>query len=1158
MSRVSVRLLLVAGLLSLLDPRVVARAQAPTRVDASADAIRLNNLGVASMNQQKFEIALKHFQDAVARDASLRAAHTNQAIALLALQRYEPARELLDAAVKETPDAARAWYNLGLLQKSLGDADASVAAFTRASELAPTDAHARYFAGLLASQLQQYDAAIAQFLKALELDPFLVSAEFGLARAYQRAGKTEEAKTHMDRFTRLTQSKVASAMSLAYGDQGPLSLAEAVRPPASATKAIPVTFVADPSALGQSAPPLDSINAGPGACLLDFNGDGGIDVLRLGLAGASLRRNTGKGQFVDAKQLTPDAGVASCAVGDYDNDERPDIAIAGTAGVLLFHNDGDSAFTQVLNGSGIPKDLAGIALGVSFVDIDHDADLDLVVAASTEVPYATTAKGERRVLKGTAPGHAMLFRNNGNSTFVDVTTERGFDIANTSGMTASDLNNDRAIDLVLTGERTSVLINPREGAFTRLDRFTPAPPVETRGVVVADVDKDGWMDLIFSHAGSPGISLWRNLSGTAFEQSTLPLSPIASGFGVAAFDYDNDGWLDVAAVGTSAQGTGVLQILRNVQGRFEDVSATVGAGAATLHEPRALLVGDLDNDFDADLVVTDAAGPALLLRNDGGNTNKAVRLALSGLNDNRSALGTKVEVQAGAVWQKLETVSASGFLGQSSPELLIGIGPAAEAEVVRLLWPTGVVQDEVELAAGTRHAITQIDRRGSSCPILFSWNGSEYEFVSDSIGPAVIGHWVAPGEYAAPDIDEYVKVDGAKVRVKDGRLSFQFVEPMEEINYLDRVRLFVIDHPQGTEVYPNEYFASRPPWPAARTIATRGARLPIGAWDDQGRDVMPALRHADRRFVDSFESDAFKGFAKLHGLELDLGEVPSGSPVRLLMRGFTDYFTATSMFAAHQAHVSAIAPYVEAQCADGSWVRIADDIGFPAGLLRTMAADLTGKLPAGTRRVRIWTNLKVYWDQILVDTTADGAVPVTRTELPLATARLGYLGYPREVPGRPAGDLQYVFSEISRHGPYARHRGFYTRYGDVTPLLRRDEDHFVIFGSGENVAIEFDASTLPPLREGWTRDYEIYLNGYVKDMDFYGAYSQTVAPLPFRQMPGYPYPRGVSYPDANREYQLEWNTREVQGEGAASYRFAFPSSKTAHSRAGGDSPRSAH
>jgi FG-GAP-like repeat/ASPIC and UnbV len=816
--------------------------------------------------------------------------------------------------------------------------------------------------------------------------------------------------------------------------------------------------------------------------------------------------------------LTDAKDVASCAVGDYDNDERPDVAVATASRVLLLHNDGEGVFTPAPADSGLPATLAGPVVGVTFVDFDHDADLDVIVAG------ARTA----------------VFRNNGNGTFADVTSERGVALANTRAVTASDLNNDRAIDLIVTGEHTAVLINPREGAFKPLTAFTPSAPADTRGVAVVDFDKDGWMDLAFTHGAAPGVSLWRNVSGASFEQVSLPSTMLASGTGLAVVDYDNDGSLDVVVTGTTAQNSAALVVLRNVQGRLEDATKTVAANAAAaLKQPRALLAGDLDNDYDADLVATDAAGPPVLLRNNGGNANKAIRLALAGLNDNRSGFGTKVEVQAGAIWQKLETVAASGFLGQSSPELLVGIGAASQADVVRLLWPTGVVQDEVELAAGERHAIIQIDRRGSSCPILFSWNGEKYEFVSDSIGPAVIGHWVAPGQYAPPDVDEYVKMDGASVRARNGRLSFQFVEPMEEINYLDQVRLFAVDHPLGSDVYPNEYFASSPPWPAARTIASRGARLPLGAWDDRGRDVLPELRTADRRFVATFENDAFKGFAKLHGLELDLGELPPGAPVRLLMRGFTDYFTATSMFAALQANVSAIAPYVEAQRADGSWTRIADDIGFPAGLLRTMAADLTGKLPSGSRRIRIWTNLKVYWDQILVDTTPEGAVPVERTEVPLAAATLGFLGYPREVPGQPSGDLRYVFEEVSPHGPYARHRGFYTKYGDVTPLLRRDEDQFVIFGSGEHVAIDFDASTLPPVREGWTRDYEIYLNGYVKDMDFYGAFSQTVAPLPFRQMPGYPYPSTVAYPDAHREYQLEWNTREVSDENAASYRFDY-------------------
>ena len=326
---------------------------------------------------------------------------------------------------------------------------------------------------------------------------------------------------------------------------------------------------------------------------------------------------------------------------------------------------------------------------------------------------------------------------------------------------------------------------------------------------------------------------------------------------------------------------------------------------------------------------------------------------------------------------------------------------------------------------------------------------------------------------------------------------------------------------------------------ADRTIATRNARLPQGAWDEKGRDLMPALRAADRRFVDTFADAPFKGFASLHALELDLGVLNAGDPVRLLMRGFTDYFTATSMYAADQAKVKVIVPYVEAQRADGSWARVSDDIGFPAGLLRTMVADLSGKLPPGTRRIRIWTNLKIYWDQVLIDTMPDGAIPVTRTEVPLVAASLSRRGYPREILGTPAADIRYDFNVVSQSGPYARHRGFYTKFGDVTSLLRRSEDHFVIFGSGEDVAVDFDATKLPPVKPGWTRDYEIYLNGFVKDMDFWGAFAQTVAPLPFRAMPSYPYPSATAYPDRNREYQLEWNTREVTDEAPASYRFDY-------------------
>jgi hypothetical protein len=204
-----------------------------------------------------------------------------------------------------------------------------------------------------------------------------------------------------------------------------------------------------------------------------------------------------------------------------------------------------------------------------------------------------------------------------------------------------------------------------------------------------------------------------------------------------------------------------------------------------------------------------------------------------------------------------------------------------------------------------------------------------------------------------------------------------------------------------------------------------------------------------------------------------------------------------------------------------------------------MTADLTGRLPEGARQVRIWTNLKVYWDQILVDTTPAGAVPMERREVPLVSAELDFRGFPREQTGTPAADLTYVYREVSRFGPWARHRGSYTRYGDVTPLLGRADDRFAIFGAAEETSLEFDATTLPPLPQGWTRDYLFYVRGYVKDMDFYAAHAQSVAPLPFSDMGRYPYPANVRYPAKNHEYLLEWNTRIVDSESWPSYRLEY-------------------
>jgi hypothetical protein len=379
------------------------------------------------------------------------------------------------------------------------------------------------------------------------------------------------------------------------------------------------------------------------------------------------------------------------------------------------------------------------------------------------------------------------------------------------------------------------------------------------------------------------------------------------------------------------------------------------------------------------------------------------------------------------------------------------------------------------------------------------------------------------------------------VKARNGLLSFRFLEPMEETVYLDQVRLLAIDHPAAYEVFPNERFVSAPPFPEFRVIASHDAHQPAGAWDDRGRDVLSLIARADRKYVTDFDDLPFMGFAKLHWLELDLGAWDAQKPLRLIIDGYTDYFTATSMYAADQAGVKVMAPYVEAQDAQGQWVRVVEDMGFPAGLERTMVADLTGKLPPGTRRIRIVTNLKIYWDAIRIDQTSE-TKDISVSEVPLAKAALDFLGYPREIRLKPASDTKYSYSERSLSGPYARAAGNYTRYGDVYNLLRASDDRFAVFGSGEGVMLDFDPRALPALPAGWVRDYFFYADGFEKDLDFYAADAFTVEPLPRHSLLPYPYPEGKVYPtDAEHlNYQLDYNTRARSDRMPPSLRYQYP------------------
>ncbi|MGA8102744.1 MAG: FG-GAP-like repeat-containing protein [Candidatus Acidiferrales bacterium] len=1105
---------------------------------APSEAIRLNNLGVAYMDRQETEKGLSYFQKATAADPTLVVARVNEGIGLVNAQRLDEARKLLNEVVAKDPQNTRAWYNLGLIAKSEGKSDQGIEAFQHVVQIDPADPDAQYFLGVMYAQKQQYPQAIECFERAIALNPFHASAEFGDAQAYQRSGKTAESKAHLERFQHINATKIGKPMSLIYGEQGKYSLAEQIVsaamtvPPAIAVQFVDATKTAGlPTASGVSAngnPPADAI--GSGACVFDFDGDGLPDVFLANANGdgkPALLRNTSGGHFVDvtaASGLKIDAAGISCAAGDFDNDGKPDLAIGSATGVRLFHNQGAGKFTDVTEAAGIHSTAA--VIGLTFVDYDHDGDLDLMVAHAE------------------APGE--LWRNNGNSTFTVWTDESGLAAAgNTVAALGSDINNDRAVDLVTTesGKDPVIYFNPREGRFPSAKPWGSAMPSAAVAVASLDFDKDNWMDLAFTHAAAPGLSLWRNHDGKTFDAVKLPKLNWAHGYGVAALDFDNDGWIDLVAVGVDAAGAGHVALLRNEgSAGFVDVTKAVGLAELTLSHPRAIVPFDYDRDGATDLLITQAGGPPILLHNVGGNKNNWIRLGLKGEADSKTAFGTKVEVYAGALRQKWEFTGPAGYLGQSDTEIIAGLGAAKEADVVRLLWPTGVLQDELSIAAGARPEIVELDRRGSSCPILFAWNGSKFEFISDIAGPGIVGHWIGPNQRNIPNSAEYLKVDGSQVSAQNGKLRFRLIEPMEELDYVDQVRLLAIDHPAGVEVYPNGHFYSNPPFPQFKVIATQGARLPAGAWDAQGHDLLPLLKDRDRKYVTDFPLQPYVGFAGLHSLELDLGPWDSAQPLRLILDGFTDYYSASSIYSAWQAGITPIPPYLEAQDASGKWVRVIDDMGFPAGLARTMVVDLTGKVPVGTRRIRIQTNLRVYWDRIRID-NSQADPPFHTNAVPLAAADLRFRGYPRVLEGNPVDDLKYIYEDVSLTGPYTRQAGNYTRYGDVRALLTGVDEKYVILGSGDEIAVEFDSSALGHPPAGWQRDYFFFADGFDKDMDFYAAYGDTVAPLPFHTLLPFPYPAGIGYPtDADHlNYFLEYNTRAVSGPAGNSFQFHYPS-----------------
>jgi hypothetical protein len=514
---------------------------------------------------------------------------------------------------------------------------------------------------------------------------------------------------------------------------------------------------------------------------------------------------------------------------------------------------------------------------------------------------------------------------------------------------------------------------------------------------------------------------------------------------------------------------------------------------------------------------------------------------------NTFGIGTRVEVRSAGRWDRREIRAGNGMGGTDAPEITFDLGPDARLDFVRAVFPSGVRKTLPDVAANQAVRIEEPLLDVNSCPALFTWNGERFSFVTDTLSAGILGELVAPGTYWSPDPDEWVRIDGRQLVPRDGRLEIRFTNPLEETTYLDRVRLLAVDHPAALAAYSDDRMVGAPEHRLpVRLMALATERPVASAIDHHGHDVSAQLAREDRVYFEHFAPQPFKGFAGDWSITLDLGPAAPGARRALGLEGWSYWNSSAAIVAATQARRTLWGPALDVRGVDGRWRVATEDLGLPAGLPRPMVIDVSGWLRPGEHVVRIRANRTIYFDRAwLADivssapiecearsgapaepcTTAD-ARRLRVSEPAMVAADQRWLGYPHR--SLPDGQLPevYDYHRIDAQAEWRTASGLLTPYGDVSPLVGRTDDRFAVMGHGEEIALSFDARPLPALPPGWTRTWFFYADGYEKGSEMYSALGDTVGPLPWHAMPGYPNAGpGPSLDASHLEYQFEWLTR---------------------------------
>ena len=868
--------------------------------------------------------------------------------------------------------------------------------------------------------------------------------------------------------------------------------------------------------------PANVLNHPLSLTVADYDHDGDPDLYAAGwsareqVATPFLFRND-SGKFVEvaaASGLRHPGPERNAVFADFDNDGYADLYVVNDAGGLLYLNDGSGHFKDVTATAG----LTGTGPGTSalFADLDHEGDLDLYVCG----------KGENQ-----------LYRNNSAGSFTESAKRVGIAGGETVSQDAvfADFDDDGDLDLFVVNESTSNILysNLRQGRF---EDITAEVGLTSAGggmaAAVGDVDNNGTPDLFVTGQTRQGHTLYRNKGDGTFETDDRSDGIFADLENIEALDaifldFDNDGFLDLLVTGkpSTAGNRGLFLFRNDGTGAFTPASHLLPENVKAAGK---VAVADYDDDGDLDIFAADFDGSVHLLRNDGGNVNHYLKIQLVGLRkgsskNNYFGVGAKIEVRAGELYESQTVTDAVTHFG---------LGQHDRADFVRVLWTNGVPQNIFSTASNQKLVEEQILK--GSCAFLYTWNGSEYTFVKDLMWRSALGMplGIMGGStaYAFPNASrEWLKVSGQTLKAEEGVYHLRITEELWETAYFDELKMVAVDHPDSIDIFVNEKFVP-PPFPGLEIYDVPGTLSPTSARDEAGNDLLPMIREKDDVYAANLLPVVYQGLTRMHDLILDPGPAARQDTLFLFLNGWLFPTDASINVALAQSNAGgAVAPYLQVLNAHGEWQTVLPNLGFPMGKDKTIIADLTGKFLSSDRRVRIRTNMEIYWDHIFFAPKVSGRKS-RLTPLPVLSAELHHRGFSKTYrKGGRYGPHWFDYSNVSIEPKWRDLIGNYTRYGDVLPLLSAADDQYVIINSGDEIMLELDANPMPKLAPGWSRDFVIYTVGWIKDGDLNTAHGKTVAPLPFHAMTAYPYGPEDRYPGdpVHQAYQKKYNTREV-------------------------------